>query len=129
MGNGAVEEVRESRDQSTVVVQRRRQLRKKTFLGGMIVSSDGALVVDCTIRDLSESGARVRIPNSLIVPERAFLIVSRRETAYEVAVVRSRGDELGLKFIASYSLDDLSGKNLTFLRRLAVERLPRMNIA
>jgi hypothetical protein len=124
-----VGESKESQQQSSVAVQRRRQLRKKTYLGGMIVSTDGALVVDCTIRDLSESGAKIRISSRQLIAERAYLIVSGREIAHEVAVVRSRGDELGLKFVASYSLEDMSSKNLMFLRRLVVERLPRMNIA
>jgi hypothetical protein len=125
----AVSEINESGLPPAVVVQRRRQLRKKTFLGGIIVSCDGTRTVDCVIRDLSDNGARIKVPSRQPIPKRAYLIISGKEAAYEIMVVRSLTDEFGLQILATHAGEELKRPDLTFLRRLVVERLPRAHIA
>ena len=43
------------------VVNQRKAARKRTLLGGKVVYGDGQTVRDCTIRDISETGARIAI--------------------------------------------------------------------
>ena len=47
---------------------RRRALRARTLKGGKIIFSNGYSVFDCTIRNLSDSGALLTLSNPLGVP-------------------------------------------------------------
>ncbi|MDK4722445.1 PilZ domain-containing protein [Rhizobium sp. CNPSo 3968] len=46
----------------------RASLRKRTLLGGKIIFNGGHSVFDCTVRNLSDTGAMIQIENPLAVP-------------------------------------------------------------
>ena len=112
-----------------IVAVRRRPLRKKTFLGGLIASRNGSLVFDCTIKDISEEGAKVKLAGADMGLKHLYLIVPARQIVHECQVMRSQCNEHGLKFLASYRLEMLQSTDLLFLKRLLVERLPRASVA
>ena len=62
--------------------------RKRALLSAVGVSADGALTFDCTIRDLSEHGCKIR-SNSVQLPDRFYLVNIRDQVAYD-AVQRFR---------------------------------------
>jgi hypothetical protein len=50
------------------MTEKREEPRSRTLKGGkIIVGSSG--VIDCTIRDLSKSGARLKVDGALTLPE------------------------------------------------------------
>jgi len=53
----------------------RREVRKRTFLGGRIVFNGGATALDCLVRDMSDSGCRLTIPNTVAVPSQFTLTI------------------------------------------------------
>lgn len=72
--------------------------RHRTLKGGLIVINDGFSTFDCTIRNLSETGAKLVVTNSLPIPPRFDLALNdgRRfacETAWRTET------EIGVRFL------------------------------
>ena len=98
------------------VVNDRRALRKRTLLGGRVVYGDDNRVRDCTIRDLSEKGARIALAKGEVIPTRVFLIDKRAATVYEARVTWIKAPDFGLRFVNSYSLEGDMPSGLNFLK-------------
>jgi hypothetical protein len=94
----------------------RRRERKRTLLGGKVVSHDGALCIDCTIRDISDEGARIAIPRDKIIPTHVFFVHSRSTDAYEAEVAWIKPPEYGLKFVRRHDLEVGVPQGLEFLK-------------
>jgi hypothetical protein len=84
--------------------ERRADQRMRTLLAGKIVSGDGFISADCTIRDLSLSGARVEISRIVRLPPPVALLLIRDGLLFDAAVAWRRGDEAGLVFKAPHDL-------------------------
>ena len=60
--------------------------RHRTLKGGRIVVNDGFSTFDCTVRNLSETGAKLEVTSSLPIPQRFELAMhDGRRFACEVA--------------------------------------------
>ena len=71
--------------------------RHRTLKGGRIVVNDGFSTFDCTIRNLSETGAKLEVTSSLTIPQRFELALhDGRRFACEVAWRTET--EIGVKF-------------------------------
>ena len=90
-----------------------------------MASNNGERVFDCTIRDLSEGGARITVPGQQPIAPHVFLINIRDRVVYEARVVWNRGGHAGLSFQRTIPLAELTDKHLEYLRRLWLERATR----
>ncbi len=98
--------------------ENRRAARKHVLLSGKIASADGAFSFNCTIRDISETGARVAISRGQGLSNSLYLIDLQRRVAHDARVVWQRSPLFGLTFVATYPLSQPLEPNLEFLRRL-----------
>ena len=104
----------------------RRAPRRRSLLSGKLVFDQaGACSLDCVIRDLSETGARIRLGGALPTPAAVHLVDLRHGVAYEARVLWRRGVEIGLAFGAAHPLDQAATPELRAMRRLWVEHLAR----
>jgi hypothetical protein len=103
---------------------RRGAVRHRVLMGGKVAWTDNHLSGDCTIRDLSDDGARVEL-SSEALPRHPILIVTRSGLAHEARTTWTHGRMAGLKFINTYDLNAAVPPQLQHLRRLWVEKLPR----
>ena len=78
--------------------QRRRTVRQKTLIGGKVVSADLMSVYDCTVRDLSESGARVKL-NAPVDITQVFTLRLSNGQMHRCKIRRRMGLELGVEFV------------------------------
>jgi len=92
---------------------------------GRIVFSEEAFIIDCTICDLSPSGARVMVPNPYFLPEQVTLLEPKKFVAHESHVRWRRGVLMGLSFDRSISLDGELDAQQELLRRFALEAATR----
>jgi hypothetical protein len=83
---------------------RRPEPRKRVLLSGLIVYGHGALTCDCTFRNVSTGGARIRLPYMLALPNRFHVINVREGVAHHARVAWNKGLELGIRFDTSISL-------------------------
>lgn len=102
----------------SAVKEKRRAPRRRTLLTGKIVHSEGAFSLDCTIRDLSATGARIQVKRDALVPTSIFLINIRDRVAYEGVVGWKRLPEYGIAFLATHALSNLTKPELQFLKRI-----------
>ncbi|HMI96011.1 MAG TPA: PilZ domain-containing protein [Micropepsaceae bacterium] len=108
----------DSADLPPRVVNQRQTSRKRTLLGGKVVYGDGQHVRDCTIRDLSETGARIAIAKGEVIPTRVFLIDRRVPIAYEATVSWIKAPDFGLAFLRVHSLKGDLPPELDYLKRV-----------
>lgn len=99
--------------------------RRRAFLSGMIVSGDGMQSVGCTVRDISQSGARIALPRATVVPARFFLLTSRQPTAWVARIVWRNATHAGLGFEAEHRLSPDMDPRLHFLWNLYLALGPR----
>ena len=98
--------------------------RKRTCLNGKLVYSedlslpDGGFTVDCTIRDISEGGAKIILARRQFLPADLYLIVVKYRVAYWAKVVWLEYPARGLKFSKAYPLSEPLPDELKFLRAL-----------
>lgn len=76
---------------------RRRSIRRKVLRGGAIVFNNGASIIACVVRNLSEQGARLELESSLGVPE-VFTLRFNDGHAIDCAVVWRRQKTIGVTF-------------------------------
>ena len=98
---------------------RRTSQRRSALLRGKLVYENGACTLDCTIRDLSEAGARIEVAAGQTVPKHAYLIVVRDGIAYEVEAKWRKLKQIGLFFVHSVSLDELGSEKFPYLKKLS----------
>lgn len=75
-----------------------------------------ALWADCTIRNLSASGARIELPKIHVCPPRFVLLHLKAGIAYEVVLKWRRGDMAGMSFEATHALETCDIARLATVR-------------
>ena len=78
--------------------QRRSVARQKTLIGAKVVFNDMMSVYDCVIRDLSDSGARVKLNAAVQVPQ-AFMLRFSDGRIWRCKVRRRNACELGVELL------------------------------
>lgn len=80
------------------VDNRRVAPRHRVLKDGKIVLLNNWSVVDCTVRDISDSGARLVCRDQAAVPQDFRLLLLSEQTIRSCTVVWRRGDEVGVHF-------------------------------
>jgi hypothetical protein len=77
---------------------KRTQQRNRCLKEGKIIFGNGTFVVDCTIDNLSSTGAHLRVQGSSPLPKEFLLVEPPRNVVHRVEVVRRTAKGLGIKF-------------------------------
>jgi len=81
-----------------VVDERRTLTRQKSFLQGRIYFNNRRSSIDCLVRDYSETGARLKLSETITVPEVMELYIPNREEIHRARVEWRSGNEMGVSF-------------------------------
>lgn len=73
--------------------------RVRSFLRAEIVHSNGNSRTECTVRDLSDTGARVEAPASVTVPEFFELYIPLKALRHRARMMWRAGNEMGVAFV------------------------------
>ena len=79
--------------------QRRASIRSRTLLEGRVLLGSRVSPVECTVRDISETGARITFVDPVPLPPEFELQVPKRKIARQVRVVWSNEKSHGLMFV------------------------------
>lgn len=101
-----------------IVLEHRGASRRRVFLPGLIVHGNGAFTVECTIKNLSTSGARLAVNPDSHIPERFQLLNIRDGIAYDARIVRNELTQIAVTFDASNSLAKTARPEFHTLRQL-----------
>ena len=72
--------------------------RQRTLKGARIVLNDGYSTIDCMVRNLSESGARLRIASILGIPD-TFELRFDDGRKFACRTAWRTADEIGVEFV------------------------------
>lgn len=86
------------RERTRMIEERRKSPRHKTLKGGLIVFNSGSSSVACTIRSLSENGARLQVETVLGIPSDFTLVRDDGGAARECFVRWRSSTVLGVEF-------------------------------
>lgn len=79
---------------------KRAALRKRVLKGARIAFNERSSTLSCTVRDLSETGARLRVAQGQAVPAKFDLIIDSDGFEASCSVVWRRNEEVGVRFDA-----------------------------
>jgi PilZ domain-containing protein len=78
--------------------ERRTATRQRSFLRGRIYYNNRLNSVDCLIRDISPTGARLTFSGTVSIPDVVDLYIPQKEQTLRATVHWRNGDELGVTF-------------------------------
>ncbi len=91
--------------------------RRRVLKEGKIVFADAMRVIDCTIRDMSQDGARLLIANTVGVPDTFNLYEKSTGLLYPARTVWRQSKALGVKFEGpATNIHDAANKRFARLR-------------
>jgi len=73
-------------------------LRIRTFLKGIVYYDNRRASIECTIRDLSDTGARVAFTTLVSLPDNVELHIPQKQMTLPAQVRRREGNEIGVSF-------------------------------
>lgn len=78
--------------------ENRRSPRQRVLKAGKIIYGGGTIVIDCTIRNLSETGARLQVPTSIPIPDKFEFAEAASGKRRNAIVMWRKGDLMGIQF-------------------------------
>ena len=78
--------------------ERRHAGRHKTLMKGQVVFNDMMSTFDCSVRDLSPTGAHLKLHAPVEIPQ-AFLLRLSDGSVHQCKVIRRNALELGVEFL------------------------------
>lgn len=99
-------------------IQKRVAPRERTLRTGKLFFGPDLLELNCTVTDISEGGARVRLPAGQYVPNSLWLMEVRSGIVSEAVVVWRAYPMVGLKFSSSEHVDEAPGMHGRIFRRI-----------
>ena len=72
--------------------------RLRSFLKGRVLFNGGQNSLDCLIRDISATGARLELSASVTLPDRFDLYLPHRDATCRVHIQWRRGTQIGVAF-------------------------------
>ncbi|HVN02461.1 MAG TPA: PilZ domain-containing protein [Caulobacteraceae bacterium] len=85
-------------------LQQRAEPRRWLLRSGRVTADDGGFSLPCTIVDISDSGARVRVEQRVHLPTSFHLIDTLERIAFRASLVWSAGPEHGLRLLERIDL-------------------------
>ena len=77
---------------------RRSSKRRRTVLKGRVVFNNRSSVLDCTVRDLSNTGAQLTLPDVSALPPDFELEIPGKNLQVQARLMWSRGKNHGVRF-------------------------------
>jgi hypothetical protein len=80
-------------------------IRQRTFLKGTVYYDNRRASIECVIRDLSDSGARLTFDHPSTVPDNIELFIQQKQQTLRARVRRREPNEIGIAFEIERSLE------------------------
>jgi hypothetical protein len=106
------------------LVERRGEPRMRVLLAGKLAYANSTMATDCSIRNLSETGALI-VVGDIALPRDPFLVVIKHAFLHEARMAWRRDSKSGLTFISSWRFADGGKGGVVPLRRLWLDLVPR----
>ena len=87
------------------MAERRKAVRSRTFLGGVIAFNRHQSSMDCRVRNFSPAGAKVTFTNTATIPNQFDLRIAHKDRSFRARMAWRGIDEAGIEFLGEYDND------------------------
>jgi len=84
------------------MIERRKNVRSRTYLGGTIAFNRRKSTLDCHVRNFSPGGAKVAFTNVGGMPDQFDLSIAHAERSFRARMVWRGVNEAGVAFVSEY---------------------------
>ena len=95
------------------MTERRGAARQKSLLRGCIYFNGRRSAIDCLVRDISATGARLTFSGDVSVPDRIELHIPQKQKVLQAQVQWHRSNEIGVDFAAGQTASNMLDDDLT----------------
>jgi hypothetical protein len=81
------------------MVESRRADRVRTFLRARIVFNNQNSTIDCTVKNISSTGAKIELSDGLTVPEIFDLVIPQKGRTYRAQIAWRGTESMGVRFV------------------------------
>jgi hypothetical protein len=81
--------------------------RHRTFIKGRIYYNNGLSSTDCIVRDVSDGGGRLEVPESVVIPDAFELHFPNKNERFHARVRWRKAGQLGVTWGAEQSAKDV----------------------
>jgi len=99
-------------------IQKRAAPRERTLRAGKLFVGPDLLEINCTVTDISDGGARLRLPPGQYIPDEVWLMEVRSGIVSRAKVAWRGYPLIGLRFVTSDHVDELSGADGRIFKRI-----------
>lgn len=78
---------------------RRREHRGRTYLGSQVAFNNRWSTIDCLVRNMSQTGAKIEFAHAVLLPSEFELIIPQKGNSRRVRVVWRQATALGVSFV------------------------------
>jgi hypothetical protein len=86
---------------ATKASDKRRAPRRRVLKGALAAYNDRHCTIECTVRDISASGARIQSNGTLNIPDTFELIIEIDGIEADCQVVWRKGHDIGVRFVGA----------------------------
>lgn len=86
--------------------EHRRAPRRDVLLSGLVIHGQPAQAEPCVIRDVSATGARVKLKTMQFLSRPLYVVIAKTGAAFEADIAWCREAEIGLSFKSRLNLAD-----------------------
>ena len=98
------------------MLDRRKQPRSRAFIGGKIDYNNSFCVIDCLVKDISDTGARLTFADTAIIPNEFNLRLPQKGQTRRVKLAWRHHDKVGVSFVEDKPQAEIISLNIA--RRL-----------
>jgi len=80
------------------MIERRSQVRHKTFIQGRIYFNNRLASMDCIIRDITDNGSRLEFSENVTLPENFELYIPNKDAYFKAHVKWRKGSNIGISW-------------------------------
>jgi PilZ domain len=81
-----------------MTAEKRSAPRTRAFLKGKAIFNNRQSTLDCLVRDISATGARLEVSNAVLLPDAFDLYVAQKDTTMRARITWRRDGEIGVEF-------------------------------
>ena len=93
-------------------------VRQRTFLKGTVYYDNRRVSIECIIRDLSDSGARLTFDHPATIPDNIELFIQQKQQTLRACVRRREPYEIGVAFEIERALEPRRATDAELQRRV-----------
>ena len=101
---------------------RRKEQRGRTYLGSEVAFNNRCSTIDCSVRNMSQSGAKLEFAHTALIPSEFDLMIRQKGSIRRARLVWRRELAAGVAFIASETGAFGSNETARQIRKLETER-------